>query len=359
MFTFDLRALADRTGPDRAFLSIYLASPGDRGLLDTRFREIRAFLRGQPAELEHFEENLKLAEPLLEESFAEISRVIFVCWALDFTEAHDLPVAVESRVRVDSSPYIRPLAELEDEYQNFAVLVADNDRARVYLAEASEMSEEGRVRGDIKNRVKKGGWSQKRYARRREKELERYATDVAAQLQELHRETPFARLVMLGQPEAMTAVRSALGGQMQERIVAAESIDVGADDEEAKAFALYFRQEREEEQALWDEIREAGLSSRLGTTGPTRVLEAAKAGRAEAILVARDAEITGTRCRDCEHLAHGSPDTCYTCGSKDLFEVDLVNELAELAAQTSATMDFADPFEALTDVGGVAALLRY
>jgi len=39
--------------------------------------------------------------------------------------------------------------------------------------------------------------------------------------------------------------------------------------------------------------------------------------------------------------------------------VDLVNELVELLALTSAEADFVDPIEGLTQAGEVAALLRY
>ena len=361
MFSFDLRALADRTGPDRAFLSIYLARADDRGLLDARFDQIRSFLSDQPDELEHFEENVELIRPLLDAPFEEESRAAFACWALDYREGHDLPVPVPTLVRVDSSPYVRPLAEMEDEYEDFAVVVADNTAASVYLVSAADMEQEGRVRGDVKNAVKKGGWSQKRYARRREKELERYATDVAEQLEALRREYAFDRLVVLGQEEAMRAVTDALSGPMRERIVGQKSIDVGADDQKTErvAFDLYFDGEREDEEELWDQIKAGVLSDGLGVAGPSRVLKAVQAGRVDTIMVERDAEIEGSRCRDCENLAHGKPQTCYQCGSKDLFAVDLVNELAELAAQTSADVDFVDPFDGLAEVGRVAALLRY
>ncbi len=39
--------------------------------------------------------------------------------------------------------------------------------------------------------------------------------------------------------------------------------------------------------------------------------------------------------------------------------MDLVNELAELAALTSAETDFVDRIEGLSEAGEVAALLRY
>lgn len=362
MFDFDLRALADRHGPERAYLTVYLASVESVRRLPQEFKRARALLADRPVELEHFEETLKLAEPHFEPGFTEVSRVVFASWADDgFVEVHDLPVEVPDLVRVDSSPYIRPLAELQDEYEDFAVVVVDSQSARVFRATAADLSAEGRVRGNVKNRVKKGGWSQKRYARRREKQLERFATEVAESLDELYAEHPFERLVLLGADEAMRAVEEALPGPMLDRLVGERSVDVGGSDEslEDAAFELYFEEEEASEERLWDQIRAASLSGGLAVTGPTRVLEAARQGRVEVMLVARDAEIEGSRCRDCEHLAHGLPETCYVCGSKDLFAVDLVNELVELLAQTSAEADFTDPFDALADVGHVAALLRY
>jgi peptide subunit release factor 1 (eRF1) len=361
MFDFDLRALAERDGPERAFLSVYLSSPDAVGQLQQRFKHARAFLADQPAELQHFEESLKLAEPHFERAFSETSRVVFASWAADYVEAFDLPLALPDLVRVDSSPYIRPLAELEDEYEDFAVVVVDNRTAQIYRIDAAVLQAARRVRGDVKNRVKKGGWSQQRYARRREKELERYATDVAETLAELHRERPFERLVLLGQDEAMRAVEAALPTDMRERLVGEQAIDMGEGEAavERAALALFFEEERASEERLWEQIREGYLSGGLGVTGATRVLEAAKQGRVEVALIDREAEIEGSRCRDCGHLAHGLPQTCYACGSKDLFAVDLINELVELLAQTSAETDFTDPSEALTEVGHVAALLRY
>jgi peptide subunit release factor 1 (eRF1) len=361
MFDFNLRALAERSGPERAFLSVYLSSPDSVGQLQQRIKHARAFLADQPIELEHFEESLKLAEPHFEGAFTETSRVVFASWAADYVQVFDLPLALPDLVRVDSSPYIRPLAELEDEYEDFAVVVVDNRAAQIYRVDAADIQKAGRVRGDVKNRVKKGGWSQQRYARRREKELERYATEVAGTLTELHRERPFERLVLLGQDEAMRALEAALPTDMRQRLVGEQAINVGEGEAavERAALALYFEEERASEDRLWEEIREGYLSGGLAVTGATRVLEAARQGRVEVALVDREAKIEGSRCRDCEHLAHGLPQTCYACGSEDLFAVDLVNELVELLAQTSAEADFTDPSDALTEVGHVAALLRY
>jgi peptide subunit release factor 1 (eRF1)/truncated hemoglobin YjbI len=357
----DLQSFADLEGPERAFLTLYLSGPESVQALDRRFRSIRAMLEGNETELEHFEENLKLLDPVLEEvSFETPSVAVFVCWALDVAQSLPLSVAVPDKVWVGASPYIRPLAELQDEYEDFAVAVVDNTAAQVYLVRAAVASDEDRVRGDVKNAVKKGGWSQKRYARRREKELSNYAADVAASLRELYDEEGFARLVLLGSQEAMQAVEEQLATPLKDRLVGERPVDV--DDEAAvlrEAFAVYFEGERAEEEALWGQIRERYLTGGLAAVGPQNVLKAAQEARVEVALIDREVELKGTQCRACEHAVYGTPDTCQRCGSSDVFGVDYVNELVETLARTGAEADFVDPFPALGEVGGFGALLRY
>ena len=77
------------------------------------------------------------------------------------------------------------------------------------------------------------------------------------------------------------------------------------------------------------------------------------------MIVTRDAEIRGVRCRDCENVAAGEPASCPTCGSASVFGVDLVDELSRRLELTSATAEFADPLSGLAELGHVAALLRY
>ncbi len=357
----DLKHLADLEGPERAFLTLYLSGPHSVGALDGRFRSVRALLQDNEVELEHFEQNLKLLGPLLDGlSFETPSVAVFVCWALDVAETLPLSVAVPDKVWMGDSPYIRPIAELQDEYEDFAVVVVDNKTAQIYSVHAAEVENATRVRGDVKNAVKKGGWSQKRYARRREKALEQYAAEVAQSVRELYDDEGFARLVLLGSQEAMQAVEGHLAAPLRERLVGERSVDVADEGQVMRAaFALYFEGERASEQNLWDRIREGYLTGGLAVVGPQRTLEAAQAARVEVALVDREAETEGRKCRACEHAVFGTPATCQRCGSADVFEIDFVNELVETLARTGAEADFVDPFAALAEVGGVAALLRY
>ncbi|PAP80286.1 hypothetical protein B1759_02480, partial [Rubrivirga sp. SAORIC476] len=357
-----LRSLADLDGPERAFLTIYLDAGDDPSVIDARATRVRALLSDQPAELEHFEESLTMAREMVEtHAPTEGALAVFASWAADLRRAYALPEPVGTTLWMGDAPYLRPAAELLDEHETYAAVVLDNTKARIYLVSADEVDEEGRVRGDIKNRVKKGGWSQKRYARRRDKQLETYATELAADLATLDAERPFARLVVVGSEEPARALAEALRQDLKDKLVGSRSVDGNASDAEALGVAadLAEQGEREAEQALWLAIREQGMGPGLAAFGATSVLEAVQQARAEAILVDREVEIDGTKCRACERVVHGTPETCQHCGSSDVFRVDLVEAITEQATRTGAEVDFADPFEALAGVGGVAALLRY
>lgn len=359
----DLRPLAELESAERAFLSFYATGLDGVRSLDHRAARVRRLLADEPAELEHFEANVALLTTWLEaHPIADGAVVVFTCGALDFTQGWKLPAEVPTLLRVGPSPYLRPLAELKDEYGTLAVVAADNRATDIYVVNVEGADLERRVRGDVKNAVKKGGWSQKRYARRREKELERYADEVVEVLGELDREFEFDRVVLVGSAESLREIDAQLPPSLRDRVFRHEEGVDPADGEEALVAAgwrEWFKAERRDEARLWDEIREEALGRDLAALGPTDVLAAAAAGRMATLLVDREASVAGTRCRTCQHLVHGTPETCQSCGAADVFKVDLVQELVRLAELTSADVEFCDPTPGLTEEGGVAALLRY
>ena len=358
----DLRELAQVSGPERAFVSLYLATPESMNGLKGRIDTLRSLLSDEPAELEHFEENLKIVETWLSEHKWETDGIcLFICWALDFVRAFPLTVAVPDTIWVDSSPYIRPIAELQDEYENFVVVAADNTASRIFFVTSARADQDARVKGDIKNNVKKGGWSQKRYERRRTNELVHYAKEIVDILTEIEQKETFDRLFLVGSQETMVQVESALTAPLAAKLAGKQNVDFSSGDDQIfdAAFEMFFTAEREAEAKLWEKIKDEYCRGGLAVTGPEDVLQAVTVGRVEKLAVTRDAKLAGTRCRDCENLSTGSREKCKICGSTDVFAVDLVNELVELLALTSAEADFVDPIPGLSEAGEVAALLRY
>ena len=358
----DLRKLAELSAPDRAFLSLYLSGPAEMAALDKRIRTDRALLKDHPDELEYFDRNMKMVEDYFKRNPHKSGGLcLFSCWVLDFFEVHALPVSVPDLLWVDSSPYIRPLAELQDEYENYAVVVADNKLARVFLVASTVAGREVQITGNVKNHVKVGGWSQQRYERRRDKQLQQYAEDIADELMELDGENAFRRLLMVGSKETLRAIRAALPNQIARKAVEDKALDLGKSDDwvQKEIFDLFVQQERASELDLWEVIKSEHLKSGLAAVGIEDVLHAAEAGRVEKVVVTRNAYFDGVRCRDCEHLEASTPSECPQCRSTSLFKVGLVNECVELLSRSRAEIDFVDPIPSLTEVGDIGALLRY
>jgi hypothetical protein len=117
----------------------------------------------------------------------------------------------------------------------------------------------------------------------------------------------------------MAEIESALTPPLAAKLAGQQNVDFSAGDDQIfdTAFDLSFAAERESEAQLWERIKGEYCRGDLAVTGPTEVLKAAAVGRVEKTAVTRDAKIPGTRCRDCENLLAGTPETCTVCGSSD------------------------------------------
>ncbi len=357
----DLRRLSGMHDSDRAFVSSYLNHEGGRGTLDQRTKRIRAMLAGEQDELVHFDESMKLVNGWLEDNDGgHVPCCVFACWANGWVEGYKPGVDLPNTLRVGSSPYIRPLAELQEEYSKFVVVVADNELTRIFTVTSAQAELEKRIRGDVKNRVKKGGWSQQRYARRRENELHHYAKEIAEVLEPLVREG-YDRIVLLGSKETLEEIDNVLSQTAAEKVVGRKGVDVHEGDDLLidAAFELFFEEEREAEERHWQRIKSEFMSHGLAVVGPDDVLRAVLAGRVDKAVVTRDAKLAATHCRDCDNVFSGKNERCTACGSASVFGVDYVDSLARHVELTSAELDFVDPIPGLSEVGDVAALLRY
>lgn len=360
----DLRALAEMTAPERAFLSVYLSGPQSVPDLDKKLQKARKLLDKDDTakdEREYFDRNAAAVNEYLERNpLTSGALCIFSCWVLDFFQPIPLQAPVRDIVRVDSSPYIRPLAELQDEYENVAVLVADNKKARIFMISSALAGPGETVEGNIKNHVKKGGWSQQRYERRRDKELLLYAREIVDALARLEQEEHFRRIVLVGGKEILRIVQENLPKAMQDMVIR-KDLDLGKGEASInrEIMDLFFERERRSELDLWERIRTEYLQGGLGAIGLNEVLRAVEEGRIQEMIVTRTFHPEGRRCRECERVHAGPAMTCTACGSTSLYAVDLVNEIVEMLKLTGATVDFADPIPSLTEAGDIAALLRF
>ncbi len=359
----NLRSLAELSGPEQAFVSAYFTGQEGFRAIEARADTIRAMLDDESDETTHFEQSYSIIRKWLEENPPNESQgvCVFASYVLDFVRGYHVDVKVPDVLRLGVTPYIRPLAELQEEYEKFVLVVADNKETQIYLVAAESAELMDKIKGNIKNRVKKGGWSQKRYSRRREKELLHYAKDVAASLEQLDREESFKRIILLGARETIREIQEELSQELSEKVVGEKPADLNSPTNELvdEAYELFFEDERENERDLWKRIKDEYFSGGPAAVGAKDVLVAVLNGRVESMVITRDAQITGAMCRECENVSAGRHDKCLYCGKDDVIEVDLVNQLVRHAELTGADVNFVDSIKGLTKVGDAAALLRY
>lgn len=359
----NLRELAEVRGNGQDVLSAYFR--GSEGLSQLSHREetIRDLLEDDPLELENFEASLVNIRTMLGDN--PVDTAVGVCCfsseILGFLRGYPIAMEVPNRLIVGPAPYIRPLAELQDEYETFLIVRCDNDRTQLFTVTNKTSENETAIKGGIKNHVRKGGWSQQRYERRRDEHLGHYGSEVAEQVDKLVREHSINRIVLIGSSETMQAIDEQLHGELQNKVVGREAFDLGRSDDEMieRAYESYFADERQQEQDLWRRIKNETLSEGRGCLGAEDTLDAAKLGRVEVALATRDAQLRATKCKECENIASGKRDSCPACKSQDVFSVDYIDALARQLELTSARLDFVDSIPALVKRGHVGALLRY
>ncbi|MEZ6089943.1 MAG: Vms1/Ankzf1 family peptidyl-tRNA hydrolase [Pirellulaceae bacterium] len=358
----NLRELSGLRGNGRDVLTAYFHGSHGLSKLTKQQRRIRDLLDDE-LEQENFEASLSTLQSLIDDN--DLSGVEGVCAIssalLDVCQMYPISMEVPNRMILGPAPYIRPLAELQDEYETFLLIVCDNDHTRILSITNETAETESAIKGGVKNHVRKGGWSQQRYERRRDEQLGHYGDDVAGEVEKLVRELKVNRIVLAGSDETMRAIEEQLSSQFAHMIVGREAFDLNRPEEELMevAYEDYFAQERREEKNLWMRIKDEALSDGRWCLGPRETLEAAKMGRVDTAIVTRDFRENVAKCRACEEIAAEMVNDCPSCKSDDVFAVDYVDTLARLLELSSADVNFVDAINGLTKAGHVAALLRY
>ena len=110
--------------------------------------------------------------------------VIVACTARDIFEAVPLALPVPTRIKLGSLPALSDLAQVEDDYPTYAVLLADQHNATLsYVTHATAHGSIELRSTDYPRRQKQGGWSQRRFQARAGERVDAFAQDIADETQ--------------------------------------------------------------------------------------------------------------------------------------------------------------------------------
>ena len=370
--------LAEFEPVEMPFISLYLnAQANERGRQDfERFlrkefpERARTYKAHTPAR-ESFDRDVeRINEYLTNELRPETNGVaVFACaGADDFFEAIQLAAPIEHhRLYIYNQPHLYPLARVMDQYPRYAVLVADTNRARLFVFGRGKALQRDEIQNVKTKGAKVGGWSQMRYQRHLEQYHLQHAKEVADQLEQAVREDDIEHIILAGDAVIIPLLKEQFPKAVADRVVDVLSLDINAPEHEVLEESLEAMRRHDAEtdaekvEQLLNEYRADGLA----VVGSQDTLEALAMGQVEELIItARQQNVEGDR-EDVAILSDNEvaePVVAGQDGAVANIEPDSVivaDDLVTRARQTGARITFVEDPALLEEVGGCGALLRY
>jgi peptide chain release factor subunit 1 len=363
----DLRALADMWELEPAFLSIFMdmRKGMDEGFLRRRQKECLGALAGHREQSELFRQALEQAERLLGgRTWMSEGVAVFSSPKRKYLEAFELPGEVENRLVFDSSPYIKPLVQLQHGWEESILVVLDHTQARIFVVSHHEILQKDTVAEEIVRKHRNGGMSQLRFQRLHDGYVSHYFKEVAehlvAEVEKCHCFGRLRGIVLAGPKDAKVEFEKYLPAELNKLVLGmvTEPSDVPDCTAVRAADEMVNSKEAQREMELLGKLRDGILGRGLATYGFEEVRRATLEGRVDTLLVQKGSGLRGWRCERCRGFGAGAIPLCPTCGRPPL-EVDAVEELVELAMDRGTRVEFVADDGSIAQLGGLGALLRY
>jgi peptide chain release factor subunit 1 len=319
---------------------------------------------GEPSQLD-LDQALDRVDGWIADQFDEENRGLAIYTEIggDWFEALQFPVPVQNRLVVNDRPFIGPLAEVIGSYHHHGVVLLDREHVRILSVYLGTLLDQIEVKGEpwpAAHDVQAGGYSQKRYQRRKLEELKHFFKEFAKEVEEFVRRHRPDDLVILGTDETVAKFREFLPDSLQEMIVYTRAMWV--DEPASKVVAElepHLQAERERESKhLLQVLRERVRQDYLATAGFHGTLTALQEGKVETLVIAQDQEREGSRCNGCGFVFASGVATCPFDGTELKSGVNLVEEAVRIAEDQGADVEFV-PAADVGDLRGIGALLRF
>ncbi len=360
----ELSELYDSESRD-SFISLYLdiASLDNKFVRRRRRNTCKSVLKEDKELSENFEKAMQMIEGYLNKNEREKGQqglAIFASNIHNFFRAYKLGMPVENLLIVDTSPYIRPLARLADEYEAFGLILLDSQRAKIYVVSSGKVGYKKKYANDIINRHKKGGMSQARFQRLRKGAIDHFLKDVAEDVEKLFLQDDVVKIIIAGSGNAKLSFKNILPPHIKSKIV--DIIDMDFDEAEGRLISqveeIVLEDEKETSEKYVSRLTDEILRNGLAVHGLKETGEAVINGQIELLLVSKGYKIRGWICEKCQTVDSGVMDKCPYCGSRTA-EVDVIEELIEFAERTDTKIVFVEDNPILAELGGVGGLLRF
>jgi peptide chain release factor subunit 1 len=372
-----LRRLAQTDVRGAKVLSLFLnLDPREFATPPARSTEVRSLL-DRAGRLVHKESD-RLSHDQKESLKADLERVqaeigngagtkgahglaVFSCSAAGLFEVLRLSEPVDHEPVIADGPYLAPLSSV-DQGEQWCVVLVNRRSARLLCGSRDGLEEVALVEDDVHGQHEQGGWSQARYQRSVDKDVQDHLKHVA-EVVFLQLKADLPQGVIVGGPqETVTDFEAALHPYLRERLAGRIDIDVensAIDDVRRMAGEKIAAAAREREDKALSRLAELFGSNGRAASGLDDVLGAVHEQRVEVLLVDRGFTAPGVCCPQCGFLGGDEVRTCPADGTPVEPRENVVEAAIERAITQSADVHVLRDRPELASHGHVAAILRF
>jgi peptide chain release factor subunit 1 len=354
------------------FISLYLDARTNENGQRTFLPFVRKQLteRGQSyaadsQERASFEEDfvriVRYLEDVIEPSVQGLA--IFACSAADdYFRAGQFHVPFpRNQLFVHERPHVYPLARLIDRYRHYAVVLADTNRAQIFVFSAGEAIQKDQIENVKTKHAKVGGWSQARYQRHEENYHLHHAKEVVDHLERIVLEEQLNHVILAGDEEVVIPqLRAQMPKALSEKVIDTLSLSIDTPEHELLQESLQAFHENDSLTDMQKVEKFLGefRGDNLAVAGVPDTLAALSNGQVQELLIAASAQ----KIKYDEAEVKKVLDAYKTIAQipEVIDERSVAEELVRRARQlSSAQVTFVEDAASLEQVGGVGALLRY
>jgi peptide chain release factor subunit 1 len=267
-----LRELAQLAENERTILSMYLdLSKGwdvAEGFVEKAKKRLLPVLNA--GEKDYFETSLSFfydtTREMKEKSTRPPGIAFFADLGADYTRTIELDIGPDPLVAVDDEAILHPLACILDEYEPVGVVMIDASGARILIAAGERIESADALRTKIHHLSKVGGWSQMRYQRRRQKQVQQFAREIAESAAAIFTEEHVGRIILAGRDRMITALEQEFTQALRAMVIATVRWDLSGSRSDFldKIRPVMEQAERDQEEGLLarlsGELRRNGLA---------------------------------------------------------------------------------------------------
>lgn len=286
---------------------------------------------------------------------------VFSCSGRGFYEQVELPRGVRERVMVDSTPWVRALLAVLDEYHRCCVVVLDKGSARIWELYQKDIYEVIKIRDRTLRKPNYAAGNTEYRVRNKADELaKRHYRRVVGQLDELFRTDGFDVLAIGGHQHEVPGFLDFLPRELGARVAGSFTLDAATatlGEIKQHAMDIVDRYERDEERRQVAEVLDITAAGGRAAVGLVDCLWAATVAAVNHLLVQEDVRTPGVVCDTDGWLARRGS-RCPLCGRPARETSDILDELVQEVIDEGGSVEHVRAATPLT-MHLAAAFLRF